>query len=54
MKVTIDDDGMLTIPEEMLKHLDWKEGDLLEWIDRGNNEFELRKVKDDGTITDSE
>lgn len=41
--VTIDDEGMITLPEEALKVLDWKEGDELEWIDRGDGSFLLRK-----------
>jgi bifunctional DNA-binding transcriptional regulator/antitoxin component of YhaV-PrlF toxin-antitoxin module len=43
-KLTVDEDGMLILPEEALKVLDWKEGDELEWIDKGDGSFELRKV----------
>ena len=49
----VDDDGNLILPPELLEQLDWKEGDTLEWIDHGNDQFELRKVEDDGTSTDS-
>jgi len=41
--LTIDDDGILTFPENFIDSLGWKEGDVLEWIDRGDGSFELRK-----------
>jgi bifunctional DNA-binding transcriptional regulator/antitoxin component of YhaV-PrlF toxin-antitoxin module len=41
--LTIDDDGILTFPPELLEVTGWKEGDMLEWIDRGDGSFELRK-----------
>jgi bifunctional DNA-binding transcriptional regulator/antitoxin component of YhaV-PrlF toxin-antitoxin module len=45
MKTTliIDDDGVLTLTEEILQETGWKEGDMLEWIDRKDGSFELRK-----------
>lgn len=48
MKTTliVDDDGVLTFPEEILKNLGWKEGDVLEWIDNQNGSFTLRKPDD--------
>jgi len=50
----VDDDGNLILPPQVLEELDWKEGDTLEWIDLGDDKFQLRKVEDDGTSTDSE
>lgn len=41
------DDLILPFPEEMLKELDWKEGDVLKWIDNGNGTFGLRKQEYD-------
>lgn len=41
--LTIDDDGILTIPDEMLESLGWKEGDMLEWIDNNDGSFSLVK-----------
>ena len=35
----------LTLPDEMLDQLDWEEGDNLEWIDKNDGSFEIRKVK---------
>ena len=46
-RLTVDDDGMMTIPDDILKELDWKEGDELEWIDLGNGQLELRKLNND-------
>ena len=37
------DDGVLTLTEEILQETGWKEGDMLEWIDRKDGSFELRK-----------
>ena len=44
--LTIDDDGVLTFPPEILEVTGWKEGDVLEWIDREDGSFELRKVNE--------
>jgi len=43
MKLTVDDDGVLTFPPELLKETGWEEGDVLEWIDNENGSFSLRK-----------
>jgi bifunctional DNA-binding transcriptional regulator/antitoxin component of YhaV-PrlF toxin-antitoxin module len=42
--LTIDEDGILTFPEEILDKLGWKEDDMIEWIDRQDGTFQLRKV----------
>jgi len=42
--LTIDEDGILTFPEEILDKLGWKEDDMLEWIDHQDGTFQLRKV----------
>ena len=44
--LTIDDDGVLTFPPGILEATGWKEGDMLEWIDREDGSFELRKVNE--------
>lgn len=44
--VTVEEDGddiILPIPEEILKTMDWNEGDTLEW-DVNNNVITLRKI----------
>ena len=41
--LTVDDDGVLTLPEDILQETGWKEGDVLEWID-DDGSFILRKV----------
>ena len=41
--LTIDDDGILTFPPEMLEELGWKEGDVLQWIDNNDGSFQLKK-----------
>ena len=42
----VDDDGILTIPEDILESTGWKEGDVLEWINREDGSFELRKLNE--------
>jgi len=42
----IDDEGMLTIPEDILKENGWEEGDVLEFIDNYNGSFSIRKQND--------
>ena len=44
--LTVDDDGILTFPDEMLEGLGWKEGDMLEWIDNKDGSFSLVKSDD--------
>ena len=44
--LTIRDDGILTFPPEMIETLGWKDDDVLEWIDRGDGSFELRKINE--------
>lgn len=39
----VGDDGVLTLPEDILQETGWKEGDVLEWID-DDGSFILRKV----------
>ena len=41
--LTVDDDGVITFPDEMMKELGWKEGDVLEWIDNKDGSFSLVK-----------
>ena len=41
------DDAILPLPQEVLEHLDAKEGDVLKWIDNGNETFSLVKVQYD-------
>ena len=42
----VDNDGFLTIPEDILESTGWKEGDMLEWINREDGSFELRKTNE--------
>lgn len=36
-------DGILTFPPDLLEEAGWKEGDTLEWIDRGDGSWQLQK-----------
>lgn len=42
----IDDDGIITFPQDMMDVTGWKEGDVLEWVDHGDQTFSLRKTND--------
>ena len=44
--LTVDDDGILTIPEGFIEKLGWKEGDMLQWIDNKDGSFSLVKSDD--------
>jgi hypothetical protein len=37
----------ITFPQDLLDQTGWMEGDQLEWIDRDDGSFQLRKVNDD-------
>ena len=45
LPVEEDDEGNLfiTLPDELLEEAGWKEDDELEWTDRGDGSFELKK-----------
>lgn len=40
-------DGILNLPEDLLKEAGWKEGDHIHWIDLGDGSYQL--VKEDLT-----
>ena len=44
--LTIDDDGVITFPDEFIEKLGWKEGDVLQWIDNKDGSFSLVKPND--------
>jgi len=44
--LTVDDDGAITFPDEMIQQLGWKEGDVIEWIDNNDGSFSLVKSDD--------
>lgn len=37
-------DCLINLPDDLLEKVGWKENDQLEWINRGDGSFELRKV----------
>lgn len=41
--LTVDEDGILNLPDELLKEAGWKEGDTLEWIPNDDGSFTLVK-----------
>lgn len=41
--IPIDDEGVVTFPDELMDQLDWHEGDVLEWIDNQDGSFSLKK-----------
>ena len=41
--LTVDENGILNLPDELLEETGWKEGDVLEWIDNEDGSFTLVK-----------
>ena len=39
----VDDDYNITFPEDLLEQTGWKEGDTLQWIDKGDGSFIMKK-----------
>ena len=39
-------DAILPLPQEMLDEVGWMPGDNLNWIDRGDGSWEIRKVEE--------
>lgn len=48
-------DLILPLPADMLEELDWKEGDVLKWTDRGDGTYALTKMQydSDSGLTES-
>ena len=44
--LTVDDDGVITFPNEMMEKLGWREGDVLQWIDNKDGSISLVKSND--------
>ena len=49
---TIDEDGILTFPDELMEQMGWKEGDTLEFHENTDGSFYITKAKEetDGTV----
>jgi len=43
-KLTVDEDGVLTLPDEVISELGWQKGDTLEWIDNQDGSWTLKNV----------
>ena len=41
--LTVDENGVLTFPDDILEATGWKEGDVLEWIPNDDGSFTLVK-----------
>jgi bifunctional DNA-binding transcriptional regulator/antitoxin component of YhaV-PrlF toxin-antitoxin module len=41
--VTVDENGILPLPNDLLKEAGWKEGDSLHWIDNKDGSWSLVK-----------
>ena len=39
----VDEEGLVEIPDDVLKELGWEIDDMLEWIDNGDGSVSLRK-----------
>jgi len=43
-RLSIDGDGLIELPKELLERLGWRHDDVLEWFDTGADEFLLVKI----------
>lgn len=43
--LTIDENGILTFPDELMEELGWMEGDVLEWNPNDDGSFTLVKIE---------
>lgn len=41
--IVVDEEGILTLPDELLNRLQWKEGDVLDWEDNPDGTITLTK-----------
>ena len=46
--LTVNNDGILEFPDEVLEELGWKEGDVLEWVDNNDGSHSLVKPDEHG------
>jgi len=53
-RVSVDEEGILQLPDELLTTLGWKENDLLEWVEENDGSIILRKYEDNGDGDESE
>lgn len=44
--VSVDEEGILNLPDEILDRMGWKEGDLLEWLEQTDGSFLLVKANE--------
>lgn len=54
--VTVQQDGedlILPLPQEMLDEVGWHTGDTLEWHDKGDGTWEIRKKLEQSGLEDS-
>ena len=47
--LTVDEEGLLVLPDELWDALGWKEGDELEWVDQADGSYALVKVTEEPT-----
>ena len=40
----VQDDGILEFPPDLIEETGWKEGDRIQWIDRKDGSFEMKKI----------
>ena len=40
----VKDDGVLEFPPDFIEETGWKEGDCIQWIDRKDGSFEMKKI----------
>ena len=44
--ISVDEEGILKLPDEILDRMGWKEGDLVEWLEQTDGSFLLVKANE--------
>jgi bifunctional DNA-binding transcriptional regulator/antitoxin component of YhaV-PrlF toxin-antitoxin module len=50
--VSVDEEGILTLPDELFSQLGWVENDTLEWTEEADGSFVLTKCENPSELTD--
>lgn len=50
--VSVDEEGILTLPDELLSQLGWGENDTVEWTEESDGSFILTKCENHSELTD--
>jgi bifunctional DNA-binding transcriptional regulator/antitoxin component of YhaV-PrlF toxin-antitoxin module len=50
--VSVDEEGVLTFPDELLEKMGWKEDDVIEWLEEPDGSIILKKCEQPDELND--